>query len=473
MKSDLAKVLHPILGIPILGHVLNAVEGLAADQTVVVVGHQRERVSAYVEAEHPDVRTAVQAEQLGTGHAVRAALASLANESVSVADGPVVVLAGDTPLLTSDSLAALVAEHVAVGAGATVLTARFEDPTGYGRIVRDATGAVVGIVEHKDASDAELAIDEINSGMYAFDGAALVSALDRLSTDNSQGEEYLTDALGLLRADGRVISAYVAEDPDEIHGINDRVQLAAAGRLMADRINDALMRSGVTFADPQTAWVAPTVTVGPDAVIERNTSLLGECVVGSGAVIGPDTTLVGCRVGAGARVLRSHCELAEIGEDATVGPFTFLRPGATLAAASKAGAYVEIKNAHVGEGSKVPHLSYVGDADIGSGTNIGAATVFVNYDGVHKHRTTVGDEVRIGSDSMLVAPVTIGDGAYTAAGSVITEDVPAGALGLGRARQRNIDGWVGLNRPGTASARVGQSSEEPPADPTESQDPRS
>ena len=452
MKSGRAKVLHPVLGIPLLGHVLREVGELQPATTVVVVGHQREAVTDYLAGEFPAAVPAVQAEQNGTGHAVRCALDALDE----LPDGPttVVVTAGDTPLLTGATLRALVAAHTEAGAVATVLTAELDDPTGYGRIVREPDGSVVGIVEHRDADGAQRAIREINSGVFAFDLAALTDALARLDTDNSQGEEYLTDVIGILHADGRTVWAYCTDDPDDVHGINDRVQLAAAAATMRTRINEAHMRAGVTIIDPATTWIAPGVDIGRDAVIERNTSVSAGSAVGAGAVVGPDTTLLATTVGADASVVRSHCDHASIGAAATVGPFTFLRPGAQLADGAKAGAYVEIKNASVGEGAKVPHLSYVGDAEIGSGTNIGAATVFVNYDGVNKHRTTVGSDVRIGSDTMLVAPVTIGDGAYTGAGSVITEDVPPGSLALGRARQRNIDGWVERVRPGSAAAEA-------------------
>lgn len=468
MKSALAKVLHPVLGTPLLGHVLREVGALAPAQTVVVVGHQRERVTEYLAADFPQVRTAVQAEQLGTGHAVRCALAALTEQGVASnpTGGTVLVTAGDTPLLTADTLAALLAEHDATGAKATVLSAELPDPTGYGRILRAADGSVTGIVEHKDATQQQRLVHEINSGVYAFDARALAEALVRVSTDNSQGEEYLTDVLGILHGDGERISAYVAADPEDVHGINDRVQLAAAARVMASRVNEALMRTGVSIVDPATTWIAPEVTVGRDAVIERNTWIGPGSSVAEGAVIGPDTTLLATSVGHGATVLRSHCDHAVIGAAATVGPFTYLRPGADLGDKAKAGAYVEIKNATVGVGAKVPHLSYVGDAEIGSGTNIGAATVFVNYDGVHKHRTVVGQDVRIGSDTMLVAPVTIGDGAYTGAGSVITEDVPAGTLALGRARQRNIDGWVERVRPGSPAAEAARQAASGPASDT-------
>jgi bifunctional UDP-N-acetylglucosamine pyrophosphorylase/glucosamine-1-phosphate N-acetyltransferase len=456
MKSDTAKVLHPVLGTPLLGHVLREVGALDPESAVVVIGHQRERVAAYLEQAHPRVATAVQAEQKGTGHAVRCALEQLAEQGIEIPAGPIIVTAGDTPLLTSATLTALLDTHQATGAAATVLSARVPDPTGYGRILREPDGSVVGIVEHKDATAEEHVIDEINSGVFAFDSAELADALSRLTTDNSQGEQYLTDVLGILRADGLRVSACVAADADDVHGINDRVQLAEAARVMATRVNDALMRAGVTITDPATAWIAPDVVVGPDAVIERNTSVGPGCAVAAGAVIGPDTTLIDCEVGEGASVLRSHCESALIGPGASVGPFTFLRPGTALAASAKAGAFVEIKNAQVGEGSKVPHLSYVGDAQIGAGTNIGAATVFVNYDGVAKHRTVIGDAARIGSDTMLVAPVEVGDGAYTGAGSVITQDVPPGALALGRARQRNLEGWVIGARPGSPAAEAAE-----------------
>lgn len=459
MKSGTAKVLHPVLGTPLLGHVLRETSALRPRSEVVVVGHQRERVGAYVQSSYPEVLVAVQDEQLGTGHAVRCALDQVAQQGIELGDGTVVVTAGDTPLLTAETLAGLLDEHDSADAAATVLSARIADPSGYGRIVRDDSGAVIGIVEHKDASERELAIDEINSGVYAFRASGLENALHHVSTDNAQGEQYLTDVLGILRSAGETVTAHVADDADDVHGINDRVQLAEAERIMAARINRYWMRQGVSIPDPHTVWISPEATFERDAVVHRNTAILGASFVGEGAEIGPDTTLLNCRIGAGAQVLRSHCDHAAVGAEATVGPFTFLRPGTALAAGAKAGAYVEIKNASVGEGAKVPHLSYVGDADIGPGTNIGAATVFVNYDGVDKHRTVVGANVRVGSDSMLVAPVEIGDGAYTGAGSVITEDVPPGALALGRARQRNIEGWVAGHRAGTPSADAASAAE--------------
>jgi bifunctional UDP-N-acetylglucosamine pyrophosphorylase/glucosamine-1-phosphate N-acetyltransferase len=374
------------------------------------------------------------------------------------------VLTGDTPLLTGGTLAALLAEHAATAAEATVLTARLEDPSGYGRVVRAPDGSVLRIVEHKDASDAERGIDEVNSGMYAFEVPALVGALAGLTTDNAQGEQYLTDVVGILRDEGRPVSATVVEDPVEILGVNDRVQLAEAAALMRDRINLRWMRAGVSMLDPATTWLDVDVELAPDVVLRPGVTLRGPTSIASDAVVGPGTTLISCEVGEGAEVVHTWAELAVIGARAKVGPFTYLRPGTALGEGAKAGAYVEIKNSVVGDGAKVPHLSYVGDAEIGEGSNIGAATVFVNYDGVSKHRTIVGAQVRVGSDTMLVAPVTIGDGAYTAAGSVITDDVPPGAMAVGRARQRTIEGWVDRKRPGTAAALAAEAARERAAD---------
>jgi bifunctional UDP-N-acetylglucosamine pyrophosphorylase/glucosamine-1-phosphate N-acetyltransferase len=290
--------------------------------------------------------------------------------------------------------------------------------------------------------------------MYAFAGDGLASCLARLTTDNAQGEEYLTDVIGLLRSDGRTVSACVVSEPSEILGVNDRVQLAQTAGLMRDRINSQWMREGVSMLDPATVWLDVDVDLAADVTIRPNVTMRGPTSVATGAIIGPGTTLSACEVGERAEIIHTWADLAVIGEGAKVGPFTFLRPGTVLGAGAKAGAYVEIKNSIIGDGAKVPHLSYVGDAEVGEGTNIGAATVFVNYDGVEKHRTVVGSHARVGSDTMLIAPVTIGDGAYTAAGSVITDDVPAGAMAVGRARQRNIEDWVERRRPGSPAAQA-------------------
>ncbi len=453
MKSNTAKVLHKVAGEPLLGHVLRALRDAQFSDVVVVVGHQREAVTEYLHAVAPRARTAVQEQMRGTGDAVKQAMPAVPDDATTV-----MVLAGDTPLLTGATLSALAEQHAASGAAATVLTARLEDPTGYGRIVRDQAG-VRRIVEHKDASADELAIDEINSGLYLFAADALREGLAHLTSHNAQGEEYLTDVIGWLVERGQPVAAHITEDPDEIHGINDRVQLAAAGAVLRQRVAERWMRDGVTIEDPATTWIEADVVLEQDAVVRRNSHLSGATTVASGAVIGPDTTLIDAVVGGGATVLKSHVLAAEVGPGASVGPFTYLRPGTRLLTGSKAGAFVEIKNAIVGQGAKVPHLSYVGDAEIGEGTNIGAATIFVNYDGVAKHRTVIGKQVRIGSDSMLVAPVTVGDGAYTAAGSVITEDVAAGELAVGRARQRNLAGWVRAKRPGSASALAAEQAE--------------
>lgn len=457
MKSATPKVLHEIAGRSLVGHVVAASRELDPTHLVVVVGHAREQVAAHLADVDAGVRTAVQYEQNGTGHAVRMALEELGGQLT----GTVIVVCGDTPLLTGETLRALAATHEADGNAVTVLTAEVPDSTGYGRIVRDpATGAVTAIVEHKDATDAQRAIREINSGVFAFDGALLADALGKVRTDNSQGEEYLTDVLGILREAGHRVGAAVGSDHRQILGINNRVQLAEARALLNARLLERAMLAGVTVVDPASVLVDVTVTFGQDAVVHPGTQLLGATHIGEGAEVGPNTRLKDTRVGAGARVDNAVADSAVIGDLASVGPFAYLRPGTNLGVKSKAGTYVEMKNATIGEGTKVPHLSYVGDATIGEFTNIGAASVFVNYDGEHKHHTTVGSHCKTGSDNMFVAPVTIGDGAYTAAGSVITKDVPPGALAVARGQQRNIEGWVARKRPGSAAATAAQSSAE-------------
>ena len=451
MKSQRPKVLHEIAGRSLLGHVLAAVETLTPKHVRVVVGSGREKVEEHIAAIAPKVTTVFQEHRGGTGHAAQLALADLKPS------GTILILAGDTPMLTGESLAQLLEGHHAGGFTASVLTAEHPDPTGYGRIIRGDDDSLVRIVEEKDADEFEKAIEEINSGVYAFDAVKLAGAIGKLRNDNAQGELYLTDVIEILRNEGGKIAAVCIEDFTETLGVNDRVQLAEAAALLRDRINEKLMRSGVTIVDPTSTWVDATSTISQDVTLLPGTAISGESTIGAGAIIGPRTTLVDCTVANGAEIKESYATSAVIGENASVGPFTYLSAGTNLAANTRAGAFVEMKNATVGEGSKVPHLSYVGDASIGEGTNIGAATIFVNYDGVEKHHTNVGDHVRIGSDSMLVAPVTIGDGAYTAAGSVITEDVPAGAIGVGRARQRNVIGWVLRKRPGTKSAEAAAS----------------
>ncbi len=456
MKSATPKVLHRIGGRSLLGHAMAAARTLDPDHLVVVVRHERDLVAAHVEAVDPGAVVADQDDTKGTGRAVACGLEALSGRLNGPLTGTVVVTYGDVPLLTGTTLADLVARHVATGSAVTVLTAEVPDPTGYGRVLRDADDGVLGIVEHKDADEPQRAVREINSGIYAFDAALLTDALGRLTTDNAQGEMYLTDVLSIARADGHRVSAARTNDLMQVEGVNDRVQLAVLGRELNARVLDGWMRAGVSVIDPATTWVDVTVTLDRDVTLLPGTQLHGATEVATGATVGPDSTLTDCTIAANATVIRSHASGALIEAGASVGPFSYLRPGTRLGSGGRIGAFVETKNAQIGAGSKVPHLSYVGDATIGEGTNIGAATVFVNYDGVAKHRTTVGDHVRVGSDSMLVAPVTIGDGAYTAAGSVITEDVPPGAMAVARGRQRTIAGWVARRRAGTASAAAAE-----------------
>ena len=439
MRSATPKVLQRLGGRTMLDHVLAAAELLSPEHLLVVVGHAREQVAASLTGR---ARAVVQDRQDGTGHAVRVAL-----EALEHLDGTVVVVPGDAPLLTTATLQALVDAHERAGAATTLLSARVGDPAGYGRVVRDAAGVVTAVVEHRDASPEQLQIHEVATSVYAFAAGPLREALGHLGTDNAQGEFYLTDVVGLHRAAGLTVAADVATDPDETRGVNDRAQLAELARLLRDRTVRTHQLAGVAFLDPQTAWVDADVELEPDSTVGPGVQLHGRTVVRRGAVVGPDTTLTDCEVGQDASVVRSHCSGAVIGAQATVGPFSYLRPGTVIGRGGKVGAYVEVKAATIGAGSKVPHLSYVGDATIGERSNVGAGTIVVNYDGVAKHRTTVGDDVRIGSNNSLVAPVTVHDGAYTAAGSAIVSDVPAGALAVARSTQRTINGWVARKRP--------------------------
>jgi bifunctional UDP-N-acetylglucosamine pyrophosphorylase/glucosamine-1-phosphate N-acetyltransferase len=449
MKSRArAKVLHGFAGRSMLGHVLAAAQPLAAQQTVVVVGHQRNEVVAHLADIAPSAQAVVQDEQNGTGHAVRLAL-----DEVSATAGTIVVVPGDAPLLTATTLAALVADHASSGAAATLLTSVLDDPTGYGRVIRGTDGSVARVVEQQDADPDELAVREVATSVYAFDAVLLRDAVGRLSTDNAQGEEYLTDVVGILEAAGQRVGAVVAP-ADETAGCNDRVQLAAAHRVYNTRLLEQHMRAGVTVIDPLTTWVDAGVTIEPDATLWPSVDLHGATSVAAGASIGPHVTLTDTTVGESAQITRAVAVQALIGRGATIGPFAYLRPGTVLADGVHIGTYVELKNADVGEGTKIPHLSYVGDATIGEHSNIGAATVFVNYDGVAKHHTVIGSHARTGADNMFVAPVEVGDGAYTAAGSVITQDVPPGAMGVARAPQRNVAGWVARKRPGTPAAEA-------------------
>lgn len=448
MRSRRPKVLHAIGGRPLVGHVLTTAARLGADHIEVVVRHERDQVVDALARDYPGVVFIDQDDVPGTGRAVQVAIDGLPADF----DGDVLVLSGDVPLLQEETLRALVAGHRAASAAATVLSARLQDPTGYGRVIRDAEGTVQRIVEQKDATPDEAAVSEINAGVYVFRAADLRAQLARVTQDNAQGEMYLTTVIELLRADDQPVAAEVADDTASTFGINDRAQLAEAGRVLRDRIVRRWQREGVTIVDPATTWIDDEAVLAPDVTILPNTQILGATVIAEGAVVGPDTTLVDCEVGEDATVRRTDATLAVIGAEATVGPFSFLRAGTVLGARGKIGAYVETKNAEIGEGSKVPHLSYVGDATIGRGVNLGASTITANYDDVNKHRTVVEDEVHTGSHTTLVAPVRLGAGAKTGAGAVVRKDVPAGALAMSVAPQRNVEGWVEKNRAGTGAA---------------------
>ena len=451
MKSKKSKVLHPLCGRTMIGHVLTAIRTVEPRQLVAVVGHGREEVGPHILEEVPEAVLAVQETQEGTGHAVAVALQAL-RESGGTTAGTVVVTMGDTPLLRGETLAELVADHEASGRAVTLLTGELPDPRGYGRVVRDRTGEVVAIVEEKEADEAQAAIREINSGIYAFDGDFLADAVTRISNDNRKGEYYLTDVVTIARSAGVSVGAHLTADIAQTEGANDRAQLAALAAQLNQRILDRWMRAGVTIVDPTSTWIDDTVTLEPDATVLPGVQLLGATTVAEDAVVGPDSTLKDVEVGAGAKVVRTHGELAVIGAGANVGPFSYLRPGTTLGARGKIGAFVETKNAAIADGAKVPHLSYVGDAEVGEGSNIGAGTIFANYDGVAKHRTTVGRHAKTGSNNTFIAPVSIGDGAVTGGGTVVRKDVPPGALAVSAGQQRIIEDWVVENRAGTAGA---------------------
>ncbi len=455
MKSKTMKVLHPIAGRTMIGHVLGAARAVDPDRIVVVVGHQRDQVEPHVLELAPDAVVAVQEEQLGTGHAVRVAVEAATGGGQRL-EGTVLVAYGDTPLLRGESLRDFAAEHEAAQRAVSILSGIVPDPFGYGRVLRNAEGDVEAIVEEKDATPEQREVQEINSGILAFDAEFLLSALPRIGNDNANGEYYLTDAIGLAREDGLTVGAYPVADVMQTEGVNDRAQLARMGAEMNRRIVDGWMREGVTVMDPATTWIDADVVLSRDVTILPGVQLLGATVVGEDAVVGPDSTLKDCEVGAGARVVRAHGELAVIGDRANVGPFSYLRPGTTLGAGGKIGGFVETKNAQIGDGAKVPHLSYVGDAEIGEGTNIGAGTIFANYDGVRKHRTKIGKHAKTASNNTFVAPVEVGDGAGTGAGTVVRRDVPPGALAVSAGPQRNLEGWTLERRAGTAQAQAAE-----------------
>ncbi len=435
MRSSLPKLLHPICGKPMIGWVLAAARAAGASKIVVVDAPGK----PLRESLPDDVVIVVQERALGTADALRAA------ESEISADASVIVLNGDVPLIGSGTIAALARARSEAGAAATILTAVLEDPSGYGRIVRAQDGSIEKVVETKeiaDATAAELAIREINSGIYAFDGGALLPALRAVGNDNAQGEYYLPDVLPILRAETRLVTAHELVDIDQTLQINDRVQLAEVRAVAQSRISRELMLAGATIVDPAMTVIDADVSIAPDARIEPGSALHGATAIGAGSTIGPHSTLIDTVVGIGSKVIHSYTVGADIGDAVSVGPFAYLRPGATLREGSKAGTFVEIKNSEVGARSKVPHLSYVGDATIGEDTNLGASTITANYDGYAKHRTTIGSNVHTHVHSTLVAPVEIGDDAFAAAGSVITDDIPQGALGIARSRQTNVEGYA-------------------------------
>lgn len=433
MKCDLPKVLHTVAGRPIVHWVVDTARAAGADDITVVVGHGADAVVATL----PDgVRVVVQEPQSGTGHAVRVALAAMGD----VSSDTILVIPGDSPLFRPETLRALVDAHHDRGGACALLTAVMPDPTGYGRVVRDESD-VVAIVEERAADEATRLIDEVAVSTYAFAGSALGDALARVGTDNPHGEEYLTDVIGLFAAAGPVV-AHTTDDHRETLGVNSHDQLADAEWVMRDRINRRLMADGVWMQDPTTTYVDATVRLAPGVRLYAGTHLEGDTVIAGGAVVGPQVFAVDSTIAAGARVWFSVLRSATVGEQVDVGPFASLRPGTVLMAGAKAGSFVEIKSSTVGPGSKVPHLSYIGDTTIGSDSNIGAGSITCNYDGYRKHHTTIGDRVRIGSDTMLVAPVTIGDDGWTGAGSVISRDVPAGSLGVERSQQREVPGYA-------------------------------
>jgi bifunctional UDP-N-acetylglucosamine pyrophosphorylase/glucosamine-1-phosphate N-acetyltransferase len=454
MKSATAKVLHRIGGRSLVGHVLYAVSGLEPEHLAVVVRHQRDDLVPHLDELAADLGTSVvvvdQDERPGTGRAVQCALEALPTDL----SGTVLVTYGDVPLQTTETLQRLTTAHAEQGNAVTVTTALLADPFGYGRIVRDANGAVVGIVEEKDATEEQRAITEINSGIVACDAAVLREALGQVRDDNAAGEVYLTDVIAIAHRSGHRVGSFVASDLWQTEGVNTRAQLATLGRVLNDRVLAGWMAEGVEVVDPASTWVDVTVQLAPDVSLRPNVQLHGQTRVDTGAVIGPDSTLTDVEVGEGARVIRTHAEGAVLGDHVSVGPFAYVRPGTVVGRKGKIGTFVETKQATLGEGAKVPHLSYVGDAEIGEGSNIGAGTIFANYDGQNKHRTEVGAHARTGANNTFVAPVSIGDGASTGGGTVVRRQVPPGALAVSTGPQRNIEKWMQRKRPGSASAEA-------------------
>lgn len=433
MKSALPKILHKVCGKPMVQHVLEAAWEAGAEKRILVVGFGRQRVE---EALGPDYDYVEQKEQLGTGHAVKQTADLLADYQ-----GDVLVICGDTPLLRGETLKGLLQYHRTKKAKATILTAHLAEPFGYGRIIRSAEGQVEKIVEEKDASAAEKAVQEINTGTYCFSAPELFTYLNKITTDNAQGEYYLTDVIALLRQDNLAVEACLAEDADETGGVNSRRHLAEAERLLNQRTLQRLMDEGVTIVSPENTFIQPEVQVGQDTVIYPFTILEGRTVIGSDCFIGPNSRIANSVIGQGTIVEQSTVLESVLGADCKVGPFAYVRPGSEAKDQVKIGDFVEIKKTVIGQGSKVPHHSYLGDAEVGAGVNIGAGTITCNYDGKNKHKTVIGDKVFVGSNTNLVAPVNIGAGAVIGAGSTVNKNVPDRALGIARAKQKNIADW--------------------------------
>ncbi len=456
MKSATPKLLHPLAGVPIVGHVLATARTLDAAHVITVVRHERDRLVEVIEADMPESLIVDQDDVPGTGRAVELAIEALPADF----DGDVLVVNGDVPLLDAQTLSELIAKHRSGSAAATILSSFPADASGYGRIVRTPEGHLDRIVEHKDATDAERGIGEINAGIYLFGLSALRDQLASLTTENAQGEKYLTDVIELLRRAGSEVDAVPVADSWLVEGINDRAQLSEAAAKLNALLVRAWQLAGVTVQDPGTTWIDLKAKLAEDVTLLPGTQVLGATTIARGATVGPDTTLLDCEIGENARVNRTDATLSVIGADATVGPFAYLRPGTELGASGKIGTFVETKNARIGSGTKLAHFNYVGDAEVGEKSNLGAGVITANYDGVNKHRTEIGSHVRVSTNTVFVAPVRMGDGAYTGAGTVVRKDVPPGALAITVAPQRNIEGWVATKRPGTDAARAAEESGE-------------
>jgi bifunctional UDP-N-acetylglucosamine pyrophosphorylase/glucosamine-1-phosphate N-acetyltransferase len=448
MRSSTPKVLHEISGLPMLGHALATATALGAQKVISVIRHEKEKLEQYISSFYPNAHIVLQDDVPGTGRAVECALEALPADF----SGAVVVTSGDVPLLDVQTIESMIDVHLNTGAGATLLTASFTDPTGYGRIVRDESNSFVSIVEERDATEEERTITEVNAGVYVFDFKHLKQALGSVGSHNASGEKYLTDAAVEILKAGSQVHALEVVDNWLVAGVNNRVQMQQVSSELNRRICEGWMLAGVTITHPESTFIDITAVLAEDVTLLPGTHLKGITSIGKGSTIGPEVVITDTQVGSNVSITKSQVTGSVIDDEATVGPFSYLRPGTHLGAGGKIGTFVETKNAVIGAGSKIPHLSYVGDATIGEHTNIGAGTIFANYDGVSKHHTVIGSHVRSGSHNVFVAPITIGDGAYTAAGTVVRKDVDPGALAMNIAPQRNLAEWVIAKRPNTASA---------------------